>query len=259
MMILFLNFSFSPVKLRRNIINSFYYTRNKKKSENKTKEAIQRINRIGHFIEYDFKEYIRPIAPQLEWVNWNYYSCEQETHIHVPTLKENQILLGNSASIYNNHLDAIEFLRTIISSEKLIVPLSYGGNDNYKNEVINVGRGYFGDNLIALDKFYSPNEYYHIIGTSKAAVFFNVRSQAAGNVLWCLMNNIPVFLLKDNPLFSFFNSNSIRVFSIYDDLEDFLKYSYGDFKFHSLEENIKNIDFLFGHHAMRKKYNDLLK
>ena len=106
------------------------------------------------------------------------------------------------ASLFNNHLDALKFLYS--RSEKdaghktLIMPLSYGGSDKYVSEVKTLGGRLFGKDIVCLEGFLSKDDYFNLLAECEAALFFNIRSQAAGNIIWFLKNDIPVFMLPES-------------------------------------------------------------
>lgn len=254
-----LTLSANPIELRRNLVNYKHYKKLKFKKDKEVVKALKNIDYIAHYIEEDVKNYVKPIAPEIKWVNWNYFGADQS---RISNFKESvndpkKILLGNSASPFNNHIDGIKYLRSLKIDVQIIVPLSYGGNGKYIKEVKKEGLGSFGKHFNSLEEFLSPKEYFSLMSNVKAAVYFNLRSQAAGNILWLLSNNIPVFMLEENNLYKMLKANKIHVFSIQKDLKKYIENQ----EVSSLEylSNTEAIRVVFGDDSMRKKYKRLLE
>ena len=212
---------------------------------------------MGHFIEEDVQEYIQPIAPKIQWVNWNFFGMDagEDNNFKQNTAGLNTIFLGNSASPFNNHLDALEHLSDLTTDLKIVAPLSYSGSDEYIQKVCVAGSKKFGKQFVPLLDFLPMDEYYSLMENVKAAVFFNLRSQAAGNILWFLTNNIPVFMLEENNLYKMLTDSGIVVYSVQKDLDGFLKDGEG---FINKNDNSIMINEMFGEQAMSLKYQSLL-
>jgi hypothetical protein len=168
----------------------------------------------------------------------------------------NTIFLGNSASPFNNHLDALEHLSDLNTDLKIVAPLSYSGSNQYIQKVCTAGNQKFGKQFLPLLDFLPMNEYYSLMENVKAAVFFNLRSQAAGNILWFLTNNIPVFMLEENNLYKMLTDSGIVVYSVQKDLKIFLNDSS---MFSDHLSNYGRIEKVFGEVAMKEKYINLLE
>ena len=100
---------------------------------------VSLLNKIDLFSPVIYEDYclVRESIPALrpEYVSWNSGTLEADMVKGVDgvSLKGRNILLGNSASDTNNHLDAFEALRKLdLDGRKIITPLSYG-NANYRN------------------------------------------------------------------------------------------------------------------------------
>lgn len=247
----------NPLALRREVINYSHYNRLKKQLDDKTISALKEFDFVGHFIEEDVKEYIQPIAPNIQWINWNFFgkNVGVDRQFNQNDSSINKLLIGNSASPFNNHIEALEYLSDAGVKLEIMVPLSYSGSENYINKVVDLGTKQFKDNFLPLTDFLPMKEYYKLMQGVKAAVFFNLRSQAAGNILWLLTHNIPVFMLEQNNLYKMLTRSRIVVYSIERDLKPFLNDS-SDFTAHL--ENEKGIEEVFGEKAMKRKYHNLL-
>lgn len=125
------------------------------------------------------------------------------------------VLLGNSATLPNNHLDILSLIRRRgIQNRMFIIPLSYG-DDNYGNYLkkhINAGD----NNVKVLENFISKEEYFSIVDNCTYAIFGIMRQQAMGNVSKCIREGIKVFLYKDSIPYRSLISRGYKVFAIED-------------------------------------------
>lgn len=92
------------------------------------------------------------------------------------------ILLGNSASDTNQHIQMLDILAKYKNENlSIICPLSYGDKE-YAVKIKNYGLKLFGDKFIPLMEYMSPVEYANILGKVDIAVFNHNRQQATGNI-----------------------------------------------------------------------------
>lgn len=135
--------------------------------------------------------------------------------------KAGNIIIGNSLSYTNNHLDIFKAISHCKRSpdQKYIVPVSYGNEfdlsilkENFKE-----------DNVQWLESFVTLDEYKKMYGTVSHAIFGMIRQQAMGNIYECLNNGIKVYLYKDSVIYRFLIDAGFTVFCL-DDIseEDFL-------------------------------------
>lgn len=93
-----------------------------------------------------------------------------------------KILLGNSATETNRHVEALEMLKRFSDENiQIYVPLSYG-DMNYAEKIEKMGKEYFGEKFIPVKEFMKPEEYYKFLSDIDVAVFNNDRQQATGNI-----------------------------------------------------------------------------
>jgi dTDP-N-acetylfucosamine:lipid II N-acetylfucosaminyltransferase len=133
-------------------------------------------------------------------------------------VNDNNILLGNSASHTNNHLEAFEILEKFdLKNFKIITPLSYGSKE-YANEIVKLGKGKFGDRFNPLME-YKPIEEYQKILLGCGIVFMNhSRTQATGNILTTLFLGAKVYISEKTTIFHYLKRIKCHVFSIESDL-----------------------------------------
>lgn len=170
--------------------------------------------RVDYFVSdeagYDLLRAARPEfrAGRL----WIPYYCVED----VPALPSGRptgqdILLGNSATATNNHVEAILSLsRLDLTDRRVIVPLSYG-DERYADQVCEIGRRLLGDAFVPLRKFLSLQDYLHVIQSCSVFVMNNVRAQGVGNIVAAYMNGAKVCLRPENHLTPFFRRRGMEV------------------------------------------------
>lgn len=144
-------------------------------------------------------------------INSNIYS-----NLDLPINSGQNILIGNSASPVNNHIDTFELLKSIPLKEdqKIIVPLSYGGDKKYIETVIQQGLRYFGDHFVPLTNFMPKEEYQELLQSIGFGFFNSLRQHAMGNISILLFQGAKIFLDEKNPAHKFYSSNNIKIRSI---------------------------------------------
>ncbi len=149
--------------------------------------------------EYFPFQYVANRSPEIEWVD-DKASC---------------ILLGNSATETNNHLDIINILKKRNISNDCILPCSYG-DENYLHYLENQTNS---NNQVHLIKNFMPRgEYKAMLRSCRVGVFGHIRQQAIGNIILCMLQGNKVFLYKDSVAYQYFSANGYLVFSIDDEL-----------------------------------------
>lgn len=147
------------------------------------------------------------------------YSAEEVFSVGPERMCGPDILLGNSATPTNNHLELFDVLASIdLTGRKLIAPLNYG-NAIYGDEIERIGRDRFGDAFVPLRNFLPLDEYYSYIASCGTVIMNHVRQQAGTTVAAALYKGAKVFLRNENPLLSFYRRMGIRICSIPDELE----------------------------------------
>lgn len=127
------------------------------------------------------------------------------------------ILLGNSASATNNHLEAFDFLSGLnLEGKKIYTPLSYGMPD-YADAVEEYGSNVLGDRFAPLTTFLPLQEYNKIISRCGVVIMNHYRSQAMGNLIASLYMGAKVYL-NDTTAYQYFKNMGCHIFLIEKDL-----------------------------------------
>lgn len=131
-----------------------------------------------------------------------------------PKSENGNIIIGNSASAFNNHVDVWLKIKDFIpKSREVVMPLSYG-NMSYAKAVKEriVGN----HNIRFLDTFLPRDEYFSIVNSCSYAVYGSIRQHAMGNIYTSLRNGVKVFLFRDSYIYKYMTSFGFVVFAIED-------------------------------------------
>lgn len=169
---------------------------------------------------YPEYEYVKNyIGSDIKHISYNYYSIDDTLGL----LKEskvvgNNIFVGNSATIENNHIETLLKLKTIgIKDRKLILPLSYGA-PWVKNLCVKFGKILFGKNFAPLLNFIPRDEYNSKMLDCSVMIQAHLREQAHGNIVTGLWLGMRVYLSEEGIDYKHFKSIGCKVFSIERDL-----------------------------------------
>ncbi|WP_146490019.1 TDP-N-acetylfucosamine:lipid II N-acetylfucosaminyltransferase [Vibrio sp. T20] len=185
---------------------------------------INTVNKMDYFSpvlnsEYQLvKQSVSKFAPGF--IDWNYGTLEDDLLRGFKDRKVfgNNILIGNSASFTNNHLEAFDLLTTLdIKNRDLVCPLSYG-DLHYRNSISAIGEKLFTDRFNSLTDFMPIEDYINILASCSVVIMNHTRQQALGNIIIMLYLGAKVFLRKKNPVYDFFKDEGAVIFSI-EDLE----------------------------------------
>lgn len=125
---------------------------------------------------------------------------------------EKVILLGNSATAENNHIEMINRLQQIDNGKFAIVcPLSYGCN-NYAKQIIDYGKKVFSERFLPVTEFLDTKKYFELIQSVDIVIMNHIRQQAGANISAAIYFGKKVFLNSKSIFFKHFQSSCIRIF-----------------------------------------------
>lgn len=147
-----------------------------------------------------------------------------------------RILVGNSATKENRHLQVFQML-SMLKNENIEIccPLSYGDN-KYKKQVISEGKRYFGDKFKPLKEFLEIEEYVEFLSTCDVGIFNNNRQQAMGNITLLAGIGKKIYLCSDTSMWKFFKKSGLCIY----DIEDLKKSQLKDIVEYKKEAKIQN-------------------
>ncbi len=257
---LFMGLQNELVKLNRNLISKmylqfwggdFYKYRNRKitglhtfKREMYDRKNMQKCIRncagIINLIDTDWDEFYKifpfnvkhftaPVpSDPAKTIDYNDYRIREKNPGPL------RIQVGNSATRSNHHKEVFELLKRYKQEDiDVIVPLSYG-NDTYKNEVIELGRQYFGSCFIPVTEYMDKKLYVNLLNKVDIGIFNVDRQQGMGNINILFSLGKKVFINRDNPMWSYYQSFGVTPYNI----ADIKNFSFEEFKY--IDTNIIN-------------------
>lgn len=178
--------------------------------------TVQKIDIVVPIVPSEF-DYVKRINPKLVSAPFQYGNLETlAIDINLFDVKDaNNILIGNSASSTNNHVDAFkQILEFKQKDQKIIVPLSYGGKQDYIKFIMEKGNDYFGNDFVPILNFMPLIDYKRLISSCGYAVFNHKRQEALGNINTMCYFGAKIFLSNQNPIYTYFKKMGVHVFNI---------------------------------------------
>ncbi|MBQ0067122.1 MAG: TDP-N-acetylfucosamine:lipid II N-acetylfucosaminyltransferase [Phascolarctobacterium sp.] len=122
------------------------------------------------------------------------------------------ILVGNSATETNHHIEIFQKLaQKNFSNVRIICPLSYGNDDNYRQKVLEYGYRVFGKSFQPILNFMKYDEYMKLLSTCDIGIFNCDRQQALGNIYSMLKMGKTIYLRQGTSMWNYFKQYGISV------------------------------------------------
>lgn len=152
-----------------------------------------------------------------------------------PSLKVWNVLVGNSASATNNHVEAIERLISEIDLEykTFYFPLSYG-NKLIAENVIKIGNEKLKDYFVPITEYMQYDNYIDFLKRMDVAIMYHDNQEALGNIFQLLALGKKVYLRSETTHFVDLTEQGFKIFDANDHLS-----SIDDLM--STEDALKNI------------------
>lgn len=150
---------------------------------------------------------------------YNYYDIDETLgELKEKRVNGNNILIGNSATFSNNHLEVLEILKNIeLGNRKLIVPLSYNIKV-YAEQIGKKGTSLFEENFVPLMEYIERKEYNELIRSCSIVIMNHYRHQAMGNLITALWLGAKVFMSDRSTTYSYFKRLGLHILNIEKDL-----------------------------------------
>jgi dTDP-N-acetylfucosamine:lipid II N-acetylfucosaminyltransferase len=179
-------------------------------------------SRIDYFSPVIYDEFllVRKYNPwfRANYLDWNYGTIEDDFFVNdISFLScKNNILVGNSATPENNHVDVFHWISKSneISNKKIISPLNYGDLE-YGRKVSEIGYQLFNCNFFPINEILPPKNYTELICSCEFVFMGHYRQQALGNLCILMINGSKIFLSPFNPLYEWFLNLGAHVFPLY--------------------------------------------
>lgn len=228
---------YSPLKRILANLKQYFIYRNTFKAAKKMRYLL------GLQGDYDLLVKYYPYLKLIERKDFFYYPLDD---IIPKALLENQnigndIIVGNSGSIYGNHEEVFKQLSNInIGDRKVKVPLSYG-NSSVINYLKAKGELLLGDCFVPILDFMPLDEYIRFLCSAKTYIYGNYRQEAVGNIVVALYLGGAVFLHPSNVLLKEYRNMGCICFST-EELVEKINYRLTD------EEKKKNMEIMQMHY-----------
>jgi len=177
--------------------------------------------RIDYFCVKEHDLNIKEILPGFRakiLPHFGYYSVESAFETGLQETPGPDILLGNSATYTNNHIDALDFLRKLdIGARRVVLPLSYPTGaifQKYAQQVEDRARQLFGNNVHSLRVWMPIEEYNRTIASCGTIIMNHIRGQAMGNICAGLYKGAKIYLRSTNPYFGHLKDNGAEIFAL---------------------------------------------
>jgi hypothetical protein len=132
-------------------------------------------------------------------------------------IKDSTVIIGNSRSAYNNHLQIMKLIDELDPREELsfVIPFSYGSEGAYTKAVRNRAARSHSD-FRFIEQFLPKEEYYDLITRAKSAVFNSYRQMAMGNILPMLTSGVKIYLNSRNVIHHWLLDHGFNVYTVKD-------------------------------------------
>jgi dTDP-N-acetylfucosamine:lipid II N-acetylfucosaminyltransferase len=160
-----------------------------------------------------FKDEFHPIYTRV------FYGSVERTYVPgAEWVYGENILVGNSATATNNHLEVFAMLAGMdLGDQKIVVPLSYGV-DEYRDAILDRGKRLFGRRFQPITEFMPLQQYNNLIAQCSVVVMGHKRQQGGGNTATMLYKGAKVFLEEVNTVYQYFRKRGGYVYTL-DDLK----------------------------------------
>ena len=183
------------------------------------KDVLFKIKVFGSLPSFSYQKLIEKgiYNPSVKKIPFTYYPIEYIIDNKEMRANGPDILLGNSASATNNHLEAMNLLnRQNIEDRCIYTPLSYG-RKKYANAIISEGKKLFPDCFKPLTTFLPLEEYNEIISRCGIVIMNHYRPQGMGNIITSLYMGAKVFL-NDTDAYNYFKKLGCHIYLIDKDM-----------------------------------------
>lgn len=180
------------------------------------KKAMMRTNYFSSPFPEDFELLKSNLGPDwaVKYVRI-FYGSVKLTYMPGPAqIYGNNILVGNSGTPTNNHLEIFDMLAQIdLGDRNIVAPLSYG-DPVYVDAIISRGRKLFGSRFQPIVDFMSLEQYNTLIAGCSVVVMGHRRQQGGGNTVTMLYKGARVFLDEASTVYQYLKNRGAFVYSL---------------------------------------------
>ena len=203
---------------RFSILYIFYHLfRYKVKPVKNELNLLREIDFISTVLPYEYEFILKEFNLTAKYIDYN-YSVNTFNSVGSISLGDS-ILIGNSATLSNNHLDIFDIIKN--TNSEVIVPLNYGayGFEDYKEIIISKGKSLFKHNFHAIKSFLPIDDYNKVLMSCNTMIMYHMRQQALGNIYMALYLGIRVYLSKKSITYKYMNDIGMIIFELEKDFD----------------------------------------
>ena len=190
----------------------YHFLRYRVKPVRKELKLLQSFDYLITVLPYEFHIFSEKFRLTAKYIDYSYgiNNFDEFSNANLG----NAILVGNSATASNNHLDVFEIIQNI--NKKIIVPLSYGAYDyeDYKANIISEGRRIFNKNFLPIENFMQLHDYRELTFSCNTVILYHIRQQALANIFMSLFQGSRLFLNSKSITYSFLKDQGMIVFDL---------------------------------------------
>lgn len=218
-------------------------------------QAVKKIDFVAPILRSEM-ELVKKVNPRLSYLPFTYNSLENFSRGIDAKVNEDSsnILVGNSASSTNNHVEVfIKLSKVNLGKRKVIVPLSYGDN-TYRAFVLEKGRTYLKEHFVPILDFIPLEQYNSLLASCSIAIFNHRRQQALGNVMVMVSKGAKVFINDKSPIYKEFRKEGLNIYRSDEINNNTINDAFSENK---SKYNINKIKSLYGHNTVMEKLSKL--
>ena len=134
------------------------------------------------------------------------------------TISKNEpvyIQVGHNGQKQLNHLEALKILTKYKDENiRLFLPLSYCGEKEYVNSIIEYLEKFFPNKYVILKDFMPKDEYFELLDRIDIAIFNTYRQTALSNIYRMIRNNVKLYMPNGSVMKEYFCSYGIPISGI---------------------------------------------
>jgi len=157
-------------------------------------------------------------AFQGEFYRFCNYSAEETFAVGPERMEGPDLLVGNSATPTNNHLELFDALQALdLGARRIVAPLSYGDTE-YGDAIERIGTQRFGARFVAIRDYMPLESYNQLLADCGFVLMNHVRQQGGTTIATSLYKGARVFMRSENPATEFYRKMGVELDTIPDAL-----------------------------------------
>ena len=184
--------------------------------EKSFRSAIKRIDLIAGIFEEEYHGLVKEWPNLPDFIRFplqtkhDLKAVENDKPI---TSKEDVIVVGNSRSYFNNHLEALDLILGAELNKKIKIKVlfNYGKENNYTARIREQSKK--SENIELVEDFIPQAEFLTYYDKVAAVVNNSYRQLALGNILLSLRKGVKIYLNPKSPTYHWLNGLGFKIYS----------------------------------------------